>query len=173
METLSYIALILLSLVGYSGGAAGRAGRKPEPKPGLSDLIVLIIIWGTAVFVRSQLDINRWLLVLGFLILGIICGFSSRPLKRFKTKIPKPDKPDPEIQSRSNLWQRWKNFSHRMGGFQSRLLLSLFYFILVTPFALIVKLFSDPLRLKEKSAESYWLSRAAAKPDLEDSRRQF
>jgi len=173
METLSYIALILLSLVGYSGGAAGISGKQQEPKPELLDLILVCLLWAGAVFSRSELEINRWLLVLGFLLLGITLGCLSWLPKSHKKKIPAPEKIASEILPKSNLWQRWKNFSHRMGGFQSRLLLSLFYFILVTPFALIIKLFSDPLRLKEKPADSFWLPRPDSKTDLEDSRRQF
>ena len=72
-----------------------------------------------------------------------------------------------------NLWQSWKNFSKRMGSFQSRIMLSLFFFIFVSPFALAVKIFSDPLKIKHKSSKSHWLPKKEIKYDLEQYRRQF
>jgi len=37
-----------------------------------------------------------------------------------------------------------------IGNFMNRLILSLFYFVIVLPFGLGVRLFSDPLRIKKK-----------------------
>ena len=45
MDTLSFIALILLSLVGYSGGATGKAGKFADLKLQIIDLILVVIIW--------------------------------------------------------------------------------------------------------------------------------
>ena len=46
------------------------------------------------------------------------------------------------------MWARWKIVAHKIGNFQARLLLLLFYFIVLAPFAVGVKLLSDPLRLR-------------------------
>ena len=51
------------------------------------------------------------------------------------------------------LWAAWKHLAHKIGNFQARLLLTVFYFVIVAPFALKVRLFSDPLQL---SASKGW-----------------
>ena len=38
------------------------------------------------------------------------------------------------------LWAGWKRFAERLGVFQSRLLLVVLYFVVVAPFALVVKI---------------------------------
>jgi len=60
-----------------------------------------------------------------------------------------------------------------MGSFQSRIILSLFFFIFVTPFALAVKIFSDPLNIKHQTTKPHWLTKKEINADLEQSRRQF
>jgi len=71
------------------------------------------------------------------------------------------------------LWQRWKIVAHKIGTFQSRVLLTVFYCLILAPFGIGVKLLSDPLRLKGQSG-SNWLEqgkKTAAR--LEAARRQF
>ncbi len=70
------------------------------------------------------------------------------------------------------LWLGWKAVARRIGDIQSRLLLTLFYFLAVAPFAIGVKLFADPLNLAEKD-HSNWVSRMVRKKGLEEARRQF
>ncbi len=70
------------------------------------------------------------------------------------------------------LWLGWKAVARRIGDIQSRLLLTLFYFLAVAPFAIGVKLFADPLNLAEKD-RSNWVSRMVRKKGLEEARRQF
>jgi hypothetical protein len=60
-----------------------------------------------------------------------------------------------------------------MGAFQSRIIISFFYFLIASPFALAVKIFSDPLKLKHRESASYWNLKTGKKVDLEQSRRQF
>jgi len=70
------------------------------------------------------------------------------------------------------FWQRWKAFAHVIGNFQARLLLSLFYFLLLSPFGLGVKLFSDPLRVKKRTLP-HWISRRVENNEpWEKARRQ-
>jgi len=71
------------------------------------------------------------------------------------------------------LWNWWKPIAERVGNFQARIILSIFYFIFVTPIALGVKLFSDPLTLKKSNQASWWLSRETRKPNIEEAERQF
>ncbi|MFC2001448.1 hypothetical protein ACFLUZ_02960 [Chloroflexota bacterium] len=174
MEAISFIILILLSLLGYCAGAVGKAGKSVQLKPKILDLIVISAIWGGAIFSRIALDLNKWLIILVWIAIGIVIGILvTWPRKLPEEQILSNQKSEESANNfLKNLWQRWGNFSKRMSNFQSRILLSLFFFIAVSPFALGVKIFSDPLRLKYQSDDSHWLHRIKTAVDLEQSRRQ-
>jgi hypothetical protein len=53
------------------------------------------------------------------------------------------------------LWARWKVIARTVGNFQSRVLLSIFYFFFLAPFGVGVRLSSDPLRLR-RQYRSHW-----------------
>lgn len=175
MEALSFMALILLSLIGYSGGAVGKAGKLVDLKPQLIDLVIILIIWAGAIYSRIVSDLNKWLIILIWVALSSIVGVliiwvrnvsRERPQDRKKSKMP-------SSTLFKTLWKSWENFSKRMGNFQSRVILSLFFFIFISPFALAVKMFSDPLKIKRHSSKSHWLPKKDIKDDLEQFRRQF
>ena len=68
------------------------------------------------------------------------------------------------------IWDAWKRIAHKIGNFQARVLLTIFYAIVVLPFGLMVRLFFDPLRIKRRPAE--WLSRPDETYDMQWARRQ-
>jgi len=70
------------------------------------------------------------------------------------------------------LWQGWKRIGRKIGDVQARVLLTIFYFVIVAPFALAVRVFADPLGLKPKTSKG-WRPRTAGTPALEQARRQF
>ncbi len=70
-------------------------------------------------------------------------------------------------------WQGWKRIAEKIGRFQAKLLWGLLYFVLVAPFALGVKVFSDPLRIKKRPSPSWWLEKPRQTLTLEDAHRQF
>ena len=70
------------------------------------------------------------------------------------------------------LWAWWKPIAHLIGTFQARIILTLFYFIIIAPFALGMKLLSDPLRLRVRAAAE-WLARPAEDDIPAVARRQF
>ena len=71
------------------------------------------------------------------------------------------------------LWERWKAIAHIIGNFQSRVLLTVFYCLILAPFAVGVRLLADPLRLKRQN-RSHWLRREGNQaPGWESARRQF
>jgi len=175
MEILSFVALILLSLVGYSGGVVGKAGKSVEIKPQIVDLFLLLFLWTAGVFSKSTFALNKWLLILSWIVLAILLGV-CRAFFRKKTMdisfaLEKPD--DLRSGLMRKLWTQWKHFGHRMGSFQSRVLLSFFFFIIVSPFALAVKWFSDPLGIKRQKHDTHWNIRRDEKLDIEQFRRQF
>ena len=47
-----------------------------------------------------------------------------------------------------SLWQWWKRVARKIGDFQGRAILTLFYFVVLAPFALAVRFMSDPLAVK-------------------------
>jgi len=59
-------------------------------------------------------------------------------------------------QTLNALWQGWKSVAHKIGDFQARLILTIFYFVVLAPFAMGVRIFSDPLQLKSRKG---WLDR--------------
>lgn len=175
MEVLSFVVLILLSLVAYSCGAVSQAGHLADLKPQIIDLLLVVMIWAGAIYSRITMDLNKWLLLLIWIIIGFLIG-TSVALSRKGHLAQRFRREKSEIASKNpikNIWQRWKNFSKRTGSFQSKTILSLFFFLFVSPFALAVKIFSDPLRIKPKSEKSHWLVKKEIQSDLEHFRRQF
>ena len=72
-----------------------------------------------------------------------------------------------------SLWQAWKRLALKIGGFQARVLLSIFYGFLLAPFALAVRWRSDPLAIKPGSPKG-WRDRPEREgPTLERARNQF
>lgn len=49
-----------------------------------------------------------------------------------------------------HAWERWKQIATTIGDFQARVVLSLFYFVVVLPFGLGVRLFADPLAIRRR-----------------------
>jgi hypothetical protein len=76
------------------------------------------------------------------------------------------------IQILKLAWQKWKAFAHVLGNFQARVLLTVFYFLLVGPVGLVLKWRSDPLKLRHQAAATYWVDRETRDLTLDDARRQ-
>ena len=175
METISFLALILLCLVGYSAGAVAKAGKSVELKPQIVDLVLVSAIWAGAIYCRVGLDFNRWLVILAWLVLSSVVGILAiwpRKLREESVSSSKALEGTPSSLVK-RLWRSWANFSSRMGSFHSRIVLSLFFFTVVTPFALAVRFLSDPLGIKHRNEMTHWLPRTGTDVDLEQFRRQF
>jgi hypothetical protein len=67
-------------------------------------------------------------------------------------------------------WLVWKKIAHKIGTFQVRVLLTVFYGVLVLPLGLATRLFSDPLRIKKTPTE--WLDHPDEAYDLDWARKQ-
>jgi hypothetical protein len=46
------------------------------------------------------------------------------------------------------VWEWWKSVGKKVGDLQARGLLILFYFLILGPFAILVRTMSDPLAIK-------------------------
>lgn len=70
------------------------------------------------------------------------------------------------------IWRRWLALAHKIGTFQSRILLTLFYFVVLAPFGLAVRGLADPLHMKSRSTPAGWVQRATRDVDLAAAKRQ-
>lgn len=70
------------------------------------------------------------------------------------------------------LWTGWKKIARAIGVFQTRLILTLLYYVLLPPFGFLVRVFMDPLRLKTRDRASGWVPRETRDRTLQDLKEQ-
>jgi len=70
-----------------------------------------------------------------------------------------------------SVWEWWKRVARKIGEFQSRLILVIIYFTIMAPVGILMRLFGDPLLIKDK--EPKWAIKNEVPPTLENLRRQF
>jgi hypothetical protein len=173
MAWFGWLALILLSLFGYSTGTVLAAGRERNPKPAGRDLIAIPFMWAIVVGLYVVLGLERWATLLAGLAAGFACGWvlgRIAPAAQPATSLAPKDEGGGAFLRR--LWRRWKRFAARLGDFQSRVILGYFYFVVFLPFGLLVRWAVDPLRLRRPLA-SFWVERPVASGELDDARSQF
>jgi ABC-type transport system involved in multi-copper enzyme maturation permease subunit len=174
VKVLATIAVLLLSLVGYSLGNVLRFGRKPVRRPVTGDILFVILMWAALIFAGSRLAMGKglWIgigiaagLILGFLI-SLILGYSRSEIQAAAHAHPAaPTEPRKRFRA-------WRELSSKLGTFQSQILLGLLFLIVFAPVALGVKLFSDPLHIKKSGTDSHWLPKAPVASDIELFKRQ-
>ena len=69
------------------------------------------------------------------------------------------------------IWNAWRAFGRLMADAVGRVAMFVLYFTLVAPFGLAVRLFSDPLQLKQNAPR--WDPRETEHPTLQSSSRTF
>ena len=173
MNFVSTLALIMVSLVGYSAGAT-LAGRGRVTSPTLFDLGTLLAVWTAAILLRD--DVGRWLSILVWLLAAALLSAGFTSLRR--AHVPKKPLPWTGLPLQSTgpfgrAWETWKRFAHEMGNYQGRVLMALFYFAIVTPFAVLLRIFSDPLNVRDVPDRSSWMPRSDGDTTIEQARRQF
>ncbi len=72
-----------------------------------------------------------------------------------------------------NLWEGWKEIAEYIGDFQSRLLLTIFYFTIAVPFGLMVRLFGDPLNIRKLPEGSAWINRSTGDNEITETQQQY
>jgi hypothetical protein len=171
MNVLGLIALVMLTLLGYSGGAviAGREKKRPIDlvELGMAILFLVMACW-TGSMLGKWRAIPIWIVLAG---LGSILLTKARHKKPVKRQSQGPIAN--ESRGLQRVWNRWKAFSAALGNFQGRLLFAFFYFVAVTPFALALTLFSNPLKAKHDATPSLWLRRNPSSHELDSAREQF
>ena len=61
------------------------------------------------------------------------------------------------------FWTGWKKVARKIGDFQARLILTIFYFVILGPISLVVRR-SDPLGIKQKSPKG-WIPKVPAEQE--------
>ncbi len=168
-EFISILALVFLSLFGYSTGAV-LGSRRSDLAPDIVDLLLPLVILATAFAVDGVSGLNRWSLVFIALPSSGLIGF-LRTLLRNHTQTHQSGTPSNKQPRGKGLWARWVGLSTRIGAFQSRIILSFLYLIVVSLVALPTRLFSDPLQLRLQERPSYW-SRRLERKILEGALKQ-
>lgn len=82
----------------------------------------------------------------------------------------------PAAEAPQNLlrraWEGWKKIAHVIGVFNTRVIMSLLYFVIVLPFGLIFRMVSDPMQLGEPG-QSNWVKLPEQSHNLDTARNQF
>jgi len=171
MTLFSWIGLFVLTLVGYSIGRVVFSKRR-QMGAELPDGIMLAFLW---VLVTAVQPPQGWVPHIAWPALALIMGMAHTLISR-----PAPQPADDQSYPPENagnflkrVWAAWKSFAFRLGNFQGRLILLLFYFTILMPFGIINSVFRDPLYLKRSNRTSYWFELHNESKDIQDARRQF
>ena len=71
------------------------------------------------------------------------------------------------------LWEGWKRVGKKIGNFQARVLLGIFYALFLAPFAIILRWLSDPLAIKPGSKRGWLPRNVQSEKPSELAKRQF
>ncbi len=96
--------------------------------------------------------------------MDIMQKFDNRPIGKDGRPV------EPELPFHRRLWKAWVIVGHKIGVFNSRVILTLFYFLIITPYAWVMAFTSDPLKIKGRQT---WVKRTTRDLTLDDARRQF
>ncbi len=74
----------------------------------------------------------------------------------------------------STFARAWRAYTHRGGAYQTTVLASIVYYVLLGPSALVGRLFGAKLLdAGPRKAASYWLERPERKVNLAEAEKQF
>lgn len=182
MGFLSALALVMLTLVGYSSGMT-LIGRDKDVQPLIWDLLIVIGLWVAAFALRETLG-EGWSLLIWFAAALVIAASltavrtAGQPAAMPKSELPEHvlklegHRPAATQGPLRQAWEAWKLFAADMGNVQGRFLMGFFYFIIVTPFGLAFRLFSDSLAIKTVPQASGWVEKEPLGATLEEAKEQ-
>lgn len=74
-----------------------------------------------------------------------------------------------ELPFHRRLWKAWIIVGHKIGTFNSRVILTLFYVLIMIPYSLVMFPFADLMRMKSRQT---WIKRETRDKTLADAVRQ-
>jgi hypothetical protein len=77
------------------------------------------------------------------------------------------------VGSARKLWEGWKRIARKIGDFQARALMTLFYFLILGPVAIVVRWRSDPLAMKPGTPRGWGDREEREGEPMAHARRQF
>jgi hypothetical protein len=170
MGFLSVIAQILLTIVGYSLGALAAARRKVVT-PALVDIASLAAI--IAAFYAIPHGLSPWVVK----IAGIAAGFGLGLLLTLMRRKGLPEA-DMTQEAAAAGWLKkiragMKVFGMRMGNYNSRVMLAVFYLAIIGPFAILTRLLKNPIKTTGKRGTIAWRKREKTDSDIQSLFNQF
>ena len=174
MPFLATLATLLLSLVGYSLGTVLKSGKAGARKPLARDVILVILMWVGVLYSRSRVSFSKWILFAAWIVAGLLLGLAVTAIKGY-SEAESRSAVEPSHEKKPSEFKRGKafrEFSTKIGTFQSQILLGLLFLIVFAPIALAVRFFSDPLKIKTPGLGSHWALKTKIAPDLELFKRQ-
>ena len=190
MGFLRAVGALLVITAAFSSGAV--LGQRSQPhkrasfvRPRRLDGALLLLGWiGAMVISRSGYGFGKALLI-GVVSALVLAFGRHRGITRSAETVVHTDpssmvslRPESEIHESApshgmrRLLAGWRGFTRDVGGFQSRLILSAVYFLVLAPFGILAGRWGDPLKIKPAARDSYWEPKEAAGESLADARRQ-
>ncbi|HUV15789.1 MAG TPA: hypothetical protein VMW28_04420 [Pelolinea sp.] len=171
MEFLGNLSLVFMVLLGYSSGRV-FLNKKYKIPAELYDFGLVVPLWSSAFIFNFE---KKWVSYIVWIGIAFLLGMLVTIIMRSRFTAANEISSLEETQQKGfrKLWSTWKSFIFRMGNFQSRLILLLFYFSVVAPFAMINRIFRDPLNLKKPNVDTFWFPLKASQSKIDDARRQF
>ena len=118
---------------------------------GITISIILFIISGLLFYYGKEIYQLIAIIGSGFLVLGLILPILLKP-----------------------IYFVWMTFAAILGWIMTRVILTLVYFLIITPIGLITKfLGEDFLGLKKSNSDSYWNNRDSHLETNQDYKKQF
>lgn len=151
-------ATVLVALFGFSAGAAAAA-REGRTVPGAIDLAAAPAV-AVAILAAGAGPLG-WLLLPAAAVGAALPGAALDVVRRCPPEDgaggPAGGRHARPVPDEGARFPRLRRFLHRTGEFQGRLILGMFYFAIVPPFAVIARLVQDPL---SRAGEApVWLAR--------------
>jgi hypothetical protein len=77
------------------------------------------------------------------------------------------------VGSVRQLWERWKRVARKIGDFQARALMTVFYFAILGPVAVVTRWRIDPLAIKATTRRGWIATEKREGLPMDHARRQF
>jgi general stress protein CsbA len=170
MNAFHIVVLILLTIAGYSFGAV-TAGKRKIIVPKLLDIVLMVVLLGAALITRKML--NQWLVKIMWVVISFVFGLLVTLLRLKNVADVEGFTVSENIHPLKRFWKGWKRFGKRMANYQSRVFITLFYFVFFGPFSVIMRTFNNPMKSPAPDALSLWIPRENPEQDLPSLRNQF